>query len=302
MIFYKEVPWFCLFQEKTRGIVDLAFEICYYILAINEDRSRLQERSLIKMKLIKAGDKISLKRFIKIPQELIDDHELSNDARIIYSCLLDRAMLSLKNANNWSDENGYVYLKFKQKDLSQRLGLSLYSVSKALKKLEEKGYIDRKRNFNNKSDTIYVLVDEGWLSTKSPPEQESVVHNQRCQSGELYDRDHLRRDIRRNIDYESLIIEYPDSEELLNGIIAIMVDVICTNSSSFVINKTSIPSDEIKSIMRTFNYDQMLYVIDCIRGNRSKVSNKRNYIISILYNAYHTESLDVELEVARHNQ
>ncbi|MCR5141393.1 MAG: replication initiator protein A [Ruminococcus sp.] len=251
------------------------------------------------MKSIKIGDKITLKRFIKIPQELIDDNQLTNDARIIYSCLLDRAMLSLKNANNWSDENGYVYLKFKQKDLSQRLGLSLYSVSKALNQLENQRFIVRKRNYNNKSDTIYVLVDEGWLATKSPPEQESVVHNRRCQSSELYDRDHLRRDIRSNIDYESLIIEYPDSEELLNGIIAIMVDVICTNSSSFVINNTSIPSDEIKSIMRTFNYDQMLYVIDCIRGTRSEVRNKRNYIISILYNAFHTESLDVELETAR---
>ena len=55
------------------------------------------------------------------------------DSKLLYSFLLDRLLLSIKN--NWHDENGNVYLIFTRKEVQDRLNLSDKTVTKAFKQL-----------------------------------------------------------------------------------------------------------------------------------------------------------------------
>ena len=64
---------------------------------------------------------------------------LSQNARIVYSLLYDRARISRKN--QWVDEQGRVYGVFPIEELSQKLGKCQTSVKKALQELEKAGSV-----------------------------------------------------------------------------------------------------------------------------------------------------------------
>lgn len=107
--------------------------------------------------------------FYQIPKSLLTQKNykgLNSDAKIIYSILRDRMSLSRKN--KWKDENDDIFLLFKQQDISDILGLSTSTVSRAMKQLETFGLIEVKRQGLNRPNKIYIhkidLVDEEDIS------------------------------------------------------------------------------------------------------------------------------------------
>ena len=81
---------------------------------------------------------------------------LSQNARIIYLLLYDRARISRKN--KWTDENGRVFVVFPLDELSQKTGKCKSSVKKALKELDEAGLLIRRSGGFSRPRHLYVLV------------------------------------------------------------------------------------------------------------------------------------------------
>ena len=73
-------------------------------------------------------------QYYQFPKFLLE-LQLSQNARIIYMLLYDRARISRKN--NWADEDGRVYAVFPIDELSQKTGKCKSSVKKALKELDD---------------------------------------------------------------------------------------------------------------------------------------------------------------------
>ena len=73
-------------------------------------------------------------QYYQFPKFLLE-LQLSQNARIIYMLLYDRARISRKN--NWTDEDGRVYAIFPIEELSQKTGKCKSSVKKALKELDD---------------------------------------------------------------------------------------------------------------------------------------------------------------------
>lgn len=80
-------------------------------------------------------------QYYQFPKFLLE-LPLSQNARIIYMLLYDRARISRKN--NWADEDGRVYAVFPIDELSQKTGKCKSSVKKALKELDDAGLLIRK--------------------------------------------------------------------------------------------------------------------------------------------------------------
>lgn len=83
---------------------------------------------------------------------------LSQNARIVYCLLYDRARISRKN--QWLDEQGRVYGVFPIEELSQKLGKCQTSVKKALQELEKAGLLCWKFGGFSRPKHLYVLVPE----------------------------------------------------------------------------------------------------------------------------------------------
>ena len=82
--------------------------------------------------------------YLVFPKFLLEIDDLNETAKILYMILLDRARLSQKN-DRWTDENGHVYLFFTIPSLADAMHKSEMTIKTALKALEEKQLIYRKR-------------------------------------------------------------------------------------------------------------------------------------------------------------
>jgi len=81
--------------------------------------------------------------------------KMSNNARILYTLLLDRHRISVKNG--WFDENGEVYIYFKREEMEAQLGLSERTVAKIVLELKTLFLVEEKQQGLNKPNKIYLL-------------------------------------------------------------------------------------------------------------------------------------------------
>jgi biotin operon repressor len=96
--------------------------------------------------------------FLRLPYALYADkkyQELSNDARVIYSLLLDRLTLSIKN--EWTNDSGEVYLIYPREAVAERLRMSRKKVIAAMKELRDVDLIQEERQGRGIPNRIFVL-------------------------------------------------------------------------------------------------------------------------------------------------
>jgi phage gp36-like protein len=94
------------------------------------------------------------------------------------------------------------------------------------------------------------------------------------------------RDIfKKNIDYEILMLRYPDS---IPEILEILVDTACSHSKYYRINGSQIPAERVRERLLSLNSMHVEYVLDAMRDNSSDVKNIRAFLLSALYNASKT--------------
>jgi hypothetical protein len=82
--------------------------------------------------------------------------QMSNDARVLYTLMLDRHRASIRN--NWFDENGEVFIYFKREKMQEQLNLSKNTIGKIVKELKSFELVDEKQQGLSKPNKIYLLA------------------------------------------------------------------------------------------------------------------------------------------------
>ena len=133
--------------------------------------------------------------FFRIPKKLILDPKfrgLSNDAKILYSIMLDR--MTLSSRNGWVDDENRVYIIFTVKDVTEELGCSERKAIMLMGELDTKkgiGLIEKKRQGLGRPNLLYVKnFNDGLqeLSTDQETEmEEAFFQNQESEvTGEVH--------------------------------------------------------------------------------------------------------------------
>ena len=81
--------------------------------------------------------------------------KLSNNARVLYTLLLERHKLSVKNG--WHNENGEVFNYFKREEMQNQLGLSERTVLKVMHELINGSLVEETHQGLNMPNKIYLL-------------------------------------------------------------------------------------------------------------------------------------------------
>ena len=140
-------------------------------------------------------------RFYQLPKELFENpiyREVSVEAKVLYTMLKDRMLLSEKNKGEWEDENGNLYCYFSNESAQKYLNRSEPYIIKLKRELHQAGLILEVRQGVNKPNRIYPL---------KPKTAKSGTKN--CLVQEL-------NDIKGN-DTEYNDTEYNDTEKTNNG-------------------------------------------------------------------------------------
>ena len=102
------------------------------------------------------GDKVKMKRFIRMPRALLDEvyGDISAEVKYLYTLMLDRVSLSMRKG--WRDNDGRVYIYFTLKDAERLLKVGKNKAVNLFKRLEELGLIRRRKQGQGKPARVYV--------------------------------------------------------------------------------------------------------------------------------------------------
>ena len=118
--------------------------------------------------------------YMAFPRFLLKS-DLPDGVKLVYVVLLDRARLSRKN-KIWTNGDGYVYVHYTIKAMSETIGKCEMTVKTAYKSLEEAGLIRRERQGKNHPNRIYVRIP-GQTENCPPDGQNSVSQGAKKLSG-----------------------------------------------------------------------------------------------------------------------
>lgn len=101
--------------------------------------------------------------------------------------------------------------------------------------------------------------------------------------GGLYGR--YRDLILGNIGYDSLKISLPHETETVDGLVELILEVMCGTKPYIRIAGEEKPRELVKARFLRLRCDHMIYILDCLRENTSRVSNVKQYLLAVLFNA-----------------
>lgn len=248
---------------------------------------------------------------------------VSIEAKVLYGLLLDRMGLSVKNG--WMDSDRRVYIYFTQEDAMALMSCGKDKATKLFRELDKDGIglIERKKQGQGRPTKIYVknfirkeevktsenrksaLPESGTLDFRKsdtintnknktdlsdtdpsiypavrPPEDRPPTAADTMDTIRAY-----REILKENIEYDHLRKNLGYDYELLDEILEILVDTVCSTRKMIRIGGEDFPKEVVKSRLLKLDSSHIEYVISSLRENTTKVRNIRAYLLTSLYNA-----------------
>ncbi len=97
--------------------------------------------------------------------------------------------------------------------------------------------------------------------------------------------DSCRSLLRANISYGDLLRERPYDADLIDGYVELMVEACCSGRETIRVNQEDIPTSVVRSRFLKMGKEHVLYVMEALQQNATRVGNIRAYTLSALYNA-----------------
>ena len=184
------------------------------------------------------------------------------------------------------------------------------SIRSTIHELEALGYLHKTRCRNEKGQlcdteyTIYenpkrekpilenpilaepILENPTQLNTKKSNIQErntDFINNQSINQDAMDTIEIYRSILHDNIEYDILCQQ--EDKELLDEIVEIMLECICSSKETICIGKEDIPKEVVKSRFLKINSSHIEYILFCMKRNTTKVRNIKAYLKSVIYNA-----------------
>lgn len=94
--------------------------------------------------------------------------------------------------------------------------------------------------------------------------------------------------IKDNIEYAYLIQDRRIDRGMLDEIVSLMLETVCTRRRVLRIAGDDYPAELVKSKFMKLNSSHIQFVIDCMHQNTTKIRNIKKYLLAVLFNAPNT--------------
>ena len=94
--------------------------------------------------------------------------------------------------------------------------------------------------------------------------------------------------IKDNIEYAHLAAYSRVDRELLDEIVSIMLETICSRRKTIRIAGDDYPAELVKAKFMKLDSSHIEFVFDCMKENTTKIRNIKQYLKAVLFNAPNT--------------
>ena len=95
--------------------------------------------------------------------------------------------------------------------------------------------------------------------------------------------------IRKNIQYDWLIQQYPLEKGLIDEIFRTIVDIVAIPRKSVPVNQTDYPYNVVKAQFMKIDCSDVEYMLESLKATTTKRASERNYLITTIYNSHNTK-------------
>ena len=110
----------------------------------------------------------------------------------------------------------------------------------------------------------------------------------RTEAKESFER--YRNLILENIDYDVLASDPHVDRELLDEIVDLVQETVCSTRSRIRVAGNDYPTEVVRSKLLKLNSEHIRFVMDCLKQNTTRIRNIRQYLLTVLFNAPSTMS------------
>ena len=150
--------------------------------------------------------------------------------------------------------------------------------------LDEK-YIDWRFRLHKQSSLLSLGLSNNNLSiinTSNPIQSNPKYNKEKIGLDEV---ETYREIIKENIDYEILAINLKHDISMLDEIVDLLTETVCTAKDYLTIAGDEYPAALVKSKFLKLDAGHIEYVIDCMKKNTTDVRNIKKYLLAVLFNA-----------------
>ena len=233
---------------------------------------------------------------------------ISTEGKVLYGLLLDR--VSLSRENGWIDEEGRVYIIFTLTSIRQAMNCAEKSAIKYLSELEEFGLIERIKQGLGRPALIYVknFIDQQNLQVSTckdyssgpvkstgqdlnnlQPNYTNYNNTDFNNTNPIISGDEERMGyeayLSKQLDISALKQEYPYESEMIDGMVELILDILCSKRRTIRIAGDEKSANVVKSRFMKLNMEHIRYVMECFQGNTTKIRSIKQYLLAALYNA-----------------
>lgn len=238
---------------------------------------------------------------IMFPKKLMEPPfaNLSPEAKLLFSFMLDRSSLSKLNGDQWV-YHGETFIYFSLKEIASTFGWGHDKATRILRELQHHHLIRRMRQGLGKPDRIFV--NDALLHSSIPPSKtrkshnperdnpasnntESIINPELIQTNPPLPRDRriIETVLKANINYDTLcmdlIVAYLDS------IIELMVDTMCSHSDTIIIGGTKRCLIDVCERFLALDDLHIRHVYGVYMKQEAEVRSPRGFLLKLLYDA-----------------
>ena len=143
----------------------------------------------------------------------------------------------------------------------------------------------------NKDRSTKDLLNTDVSSTYSIPFQKEAAAPPERKGNGYTNMDAVRayeEVIKENIEYPYLIQDKSVDKGMLDEIVSLMLETVCTRRRMIRIAGDDYPAERIKSKFMKLNSSHIRFVLDCMHQNTTKIRNIKKYLLAVLFNAPNT--------------
>ena len=148
----------------------------------------------------------------------------------------------------------------------------------------------------NKELSSKELSNTDLLNNHSIPILSTLSRQEAAQPQERKGNGHTNMDavrayeevIKDNIEYAYLVQDSNIDRGMLDEIVSLMLETVCTRRKVVRIAGDDYPAELVKSKFMKLNSSHIQFVIDCMHQNTTKIRNIKKYLLAVLFNAPNT--------------
>lgn len=141
---------------------------------------------------------------------------------------------------------------------------------------------------NKTEESFFYRAHHVFSWNRINDDNRDPISSNRKISFSMTEMDRYREMMKGNIEYDILAERNPNQKAMLDEIVELMVETVCSKKETTTIASNTYPTEVVKSKFLKINSEHIEYILECMSKNTTQVRDIKKYMLATIFNAPNT--------------